>query len=378
MKKILVITLEFPPHLGGIATYVRYFVESLEGNEVVVLAPKYEGYKEYDKKLGVKVIRKKPYFPKLMWPRWLRLFWQVFWLHRKEKFDIVYLHHVLPVGYVGWLMKKLKKLPYLVFSHGTDIEMGTRSAWKRKMLTKVTNEAEQIVFNSQSLKHRLLKILPDLEGKVSVLYPCPEKMFYEPPSGETLDKLRAQYALEGKKVMVTIARMVDGKGYPHLLRMLVKLVEAVPNLVWVVIGDGPKKEWFIKEMQKQNLQNAVRFIGEMPHQELKNYYHLADLFVLLTHPDEGKEEGLGLVFLEAAACGTPVVAGKSGGVEEAVVHTQTGLVVNIYKGDKFVINSILELLKNEKYAKQLGQNAQARMQASFQWQHQLKVIDKWR
>jgi len=275
-------------------------------------------------------------------------------------------------------MKKLKKIPYLVFSHGTDVEMGARSAWKRRMLTKVTSEAEQIIFNSESLKHRLLKILPELENKVVVLYPCPEKMFYEPPAEETIHKLRAQYALEGKKVMVTIARMIDGKGYPHLLRIFSKLTEVVPNLVWVVIGDGPKKNWFIEEMQKQNLQNAIRFIGEMPHQELKNYYHLADIFVLLTHPDEGREEGLGLVFLEAAACGTPVVAGKSGGVEEAVVHTQTGLVVDIFKGDEFVINSILELLKNADYAKQLGQNAQSRMQANFQWKHQLKVISEWR
>lgn len=378
MKKILIITLEFPPHLGGIATYVRYFSESLLNNEVVILAPKYHGDKEYDKTLKVKVIRKNPYFPRFFWPRWLRLFWQVLWIARREKIDIIYLHHVLPTGYVAWLIKKIKKIPYLIFSHGTDIEMGTKSPWKRKMLRFVCKEAEQVIFNSESLRQRLLKILPEFENKSTVLYPCPEKMFYENPLPEELDKLRTQYALNGKKVMVTIARMEEGKGYPHLLRVFQKLLDRIPNLVWVIIGDGPKKEWFIKEMQKKNLQNTIRFIGEMSHTELKKYYHLADLFVLLTHPDEGHEEGLGLVFLEAAACGIPVVAGKSGGVEEAVLNGETGIVVDIFKGDKIIIDSIVDLLQNKEFSARLGQQARERMKAGFQWEQQLKVIEKWR
>lgn len=377
MKKILIITLEFPPQVGGIATYVRYFAESLKDN-VVVLAPKRQGAKEFDLRQNFKIIRKNPYFPKFIWPRWLRLSWQVFWLVRQEKINIIYLHHVLPVGYAGWLIKKILKIPYLVFSHGTDVEAGTKSAWKKRMLKKITLASEQIIFNSESLKQRLLRVLPELENKMSVLYPCPEAMFYEPPAGETLDKLKSQYALDGKKVILTIARMAEGKGYPHLLRIFPKILGQIPNAVWLVIGDGPKKDWFLKEVQKLNMQNIVRFIGEMPHEELKNYYYFADLFVLLTHSDEGREEGLGLVFLEAAACGLPVIAGKSGGVEEAVINGQTGLVVDIHRGDKQIVESIVGLLKNEKYASQLGQQAQERMKSEFLWGKQLRVIEKCR
>lgn len=378
MKKILIITLEFPPQLGGIATYVRYFAESLQGNEVIVLAPKHKDALEFDKKLNFKVVRKNPYWPKFIWPRWTKLFWQVFWLARRKKIDIIYLHHVLPAGYVGWLIKKILKIPYLVFSHGTDIEAGTRSAWKRRMARKVTLASEQVIFNSESLRERLLRVLPELQNKVSVLYPCPESMFYQKPASEVLDKLSSQYALDGKKVILTIARMSEGKGYPHLLRIFPKILEKVHNAVWLVIGDGVKKDWFVKEMQKQNMQNVIRFVGEMPHQELKNYYYLADLFALLTHPDEGREEGLGLVFLEAAACGLPVVAGKSGGVEEGVIHGRTGLVVDIHKGDKPISEAIVGLLQNESYARQLGQTAQERMKSEFLWEKQLRVIEKWR
>src|SRR5690606_19476475 len=111
--------------------------------------------------------------------------------------------------------------------------------------------------------------------------------------------------------------------------------------------------------------------------DLKQYYYLADLFVLLTHPDEGREEGLGLVFLEAAAAGLPAVAGRSGGVEEAVLHAETGLVVDLYHGDTGVIESVVTMLKNEEYASSLGMRAKARIESQFVWKNQVKVLGPW-
>ena len=99
---------------------------------------------------------------------------------------------------------------------------------------------------------------------------------------------------------------------------------------------------------------------------------------MLTHPDEGQEEGLGLVFLEAAAAGIPVVAGKSGGVEEAVLHTQTGLMVDVRQdGDAVIADTIVKILKDPTYAKKLGEQAKERMSAQFRWEHQLGVISSW-
>lgn len=109
---------------------------------------------------------------------------------------------------------------------------------------------------------------------------------------------------------------------------------------------------------------------------MKPYYYLADIFVALTHPDGGREEGLGLVFLEAAAAGVPIVAGKSGGVEEAVLHAQTGLVVNTYNTDE-AKDAISKLLKDPAFADSLGRNAQERIRAEFHWEHQLERIRQW-
>ena len=121
----------------------------------------------------------------------------------------------------------------------------------------------------------------------------------------------------------------------------------------------------------------MRFIGSVPHRELKTYYYLADVFVLLTHPDNGLEEGLGLVFLEAAAAGLPCLAGKSGGVEEAVVNGQTGLVFDVYQNQAGIVDALVNWLENPSIAKQMGLAGQARMRAEFNWPKQVAKLAPW-
>lgn len=374
MKKTLIITLEFPPQVGGIATYVEQLASQLDSIKTIILAPKNIHAKEWDKQQKYKIYRKNPFW--FLWPRWFRLLWQVFWLCRREKIEMILVHHVLPVGYIAVIMKKLKKIPFIVFSHGTDIVYATRSKRKTRLLKKVTKQSEKVFFNSQSLRDRFLRVVPELESKTNIIYPCPDRNFLTPPDKSDLDLLRAQLALEGKKVMITVSRIDEGKGITHIVRLLPDILKKEPNLVWVLIGDGPKRQLIIEEIQKHNLQNVVRYLGSIPHDQLKNYYHLADIFVLLCHPDEGREEGLGLVFLESAACGIPAVAGRSGGVEEAVVHTQTGLVVDVYQ-QLTVVSAIAELLKNNDYRQKLGNYAQERIKTDFNWVSQLDKMDEF-
>ena len=378
MKKTLLITLEYPPVIGGIATYPHALARALpaQDQELIVLAPPSPGAETWDAEQPFQIIRA-PFLFRFFWPRWLLLCWHVWKICKTHKIERVMLHHVLPVGYAAWLLKKLKGTPYLVFSHGTDLVASTAHAWKKRMVTAIATEAEQLIFNSESLQARFLKAFPALQERCTVMYPCPDKAFSIPPSQQELDALRAQYALEGKQVLLSVSRIAEGKGFPHLARMLPAILKEVPHLVWVVVGDGPKQEALIKEVQRYGLQNVVRFVGAVPHQELKQWYHLADVFALLTHPNEGDEEGLGLVFLEAAACGIPAIAGRSGGVEEAVLHTQTGIVVDLYHGDKKIIESLIELFAHTEFADKLGKQAQERVQRTFVWEHQLKKLTPW-
>jgi len=296
---------------------------------------------------------------------------------KKENIELLLVHHVLPVGYAGICVKKFLKIPFLLFSHGTDLVAGTQTPWKKSMVARVARASEQVIFNSESLQHRFLLELPEFEHISLVMYPCPSPSFLEEPSQDILEELRNTYALNGKQIILTVSRFVDGKGFPHLLRMMPEILKHIPHLVWILIGNGPKNAYIMETIQKNNLQNIVRYLGELPHDELRKFYYLSDLFVLLTHPDEGREEGLGMVFLEAAATGLPVVAGKSGGVDEAVLHGETGIVIDLYKGDPAVISSIVDALRDKAFIITLGKNAKARIKQDFVWEKQVRLLDPW-
>jgi len=374
--KTLLITLEYPPQIGGIASYVFNVAAHLPSEEVVVYAPRMKEDKEFDEKNGWKVIRKKPEFS-FLWPKWLRLLWQVWRIVKRDQIKMIQVHHVLPVGYVAYAVKKILGVPYTLFFHGTDVEIGTRSWFKRKMVTMVCESAAIIVVNSEFLKNKLLERVERVEGKIVILNPCPGEQFFQLVQPERLSSLKSQLALEGKKVILTVARMSEGKGYPRLVRLLPQILQRVPNLVWLVIGDGPKKKVVIDLVQKYYLQNVTRFMGTVPYEELPRYYQLADLFVLLTHPDESAEEGWGTAFLEASASGIPVVAGRVGGVEESVQNLVTGLVVDVYQ-DESIIAAVSDLLRKEDYAKKMGEAGRVRAGKEFRWEREVRKINSMR
>jgi phosphatidylinositol alpha-1,6-mannosyltransferase len=365
----LIITLEYPPQIGGIATYIYNLASHLPAQDTVVYAPIEKNQNEYDARNLWKTYRLNPYWS-FVWPKWLRLFFQITTLVNQEKIEMLYINHVLPVGYVAYLIKKFKKIPYTLFLHGTDIESAIIHKSKRRNFIKICREAQLVVVNSNFLKNKLLTIVENLNN-VRVLYPCPSDSFLEAPIDELeISSLKSRLALSGKKVILTVARMAEGKGFPHMVRMLPEILNKVPNVVWLVIGDGPKSKEVFQMVQKNSLQNVVRFLGNIDPQELYKYYHLADLFVLLTHKDESHEEGWGTVFLEAAACGLPVVAGRVGGVEEAVVDGQTGVVVEVYQ-DQSVIPAIVSMLNNSEISKKMGEFGKERVKNNFRWEKEI-------
>ncbi|PIT86669.1 MAG: hypothetical protein COU33_01875 [Candidatus Magasanikbacteria bacterium CG10_big_fil_rev_8_21_14_0_10_43_6] len=377
MKRTLIISLEYPPTIGGIATYVDQLCTSFPKESVLLLAPPHKEQKTWDATRPYKVIRKNPYFPVFLWPRWVRLYFQVRKIVKEYHIEMIHVHHVLPVGYVAWLMQRWHDVPYIIFSHGTDIAAAAAKRWKRRMASMVSKKATHIFTNSENLRLRLVNRFPELSDLTTVLYPCPDTDYFMPPSKEVIQQLKSKYALEGKKVLLSVSRLDDGKGFPHLIRVLPNILQRFPSLVWFIVGDGPKKSEVVALIQKYNLQNIVRFVGKVPHAELKQYYHLADIFVLLTHPDNGKEEGLGLVFLEAATAGLPIVAGRSGGVEEAVLDKQTGLIVDIRQDPQSIVDSVVTLLEDPAYAATLGNAGQERIRKEFQWDHQVQNIQEW-
>lgn len=373
MSKKLIITLEYPPQIGGIASYVKNLAGQFDSNAVIVYAPKMKGDKEFDVKNSWKTLRHDPYWF-WIWPQWLRLYFQIKKIVETEKIAEIFLHHTLPVGYVTFLIKKIKKIPYTLFLHGSDIYFASKNRWKLNNFRRVCASADNVVVNSLAFKDQLESLVEKV-ARITVLYPCPAEMFFAPPPpAEKLDTLRHTLALTGKKVIISVARLVERKGHALFFKSFVEILKEVPNAVWVIVGGGEEKPYLVSLVQKYNLQGVVRFLDTIPMEELPIYYYLSDVFLLLTHKDkDGVEEAWGTVFLEAAACGLPVLAGKSGGVEEAVVNNETGLVIDVHQ-EQNIVSSMVKMLKDKDMRVAMGQKARARAEKEFRWSEQVKKI----
>lgn len=373
MSKILIITLEYPPLVGGIASYVANYARTLPPEDIVLYAPVMLGYQAYDALQPYKTYRQTPLY-RFFWPRWIRMWWQVKKIIRAEQINELHIHHVLPVGYIGQLCRRFLKIPYTIFFHGTDFTVASRSQWKLSRIRAVARRATRIAVNSEWLANRVAEQLDaencQITTPIIVMHPCPSAIFFNAIDDNDRTQLYSRLALSGKKVILSVARFGDGKGYPHLLRLMPSILEAVPQLVWLIIGDGPKKNMFVDLVQKNGLQNVVRLLGTVAYDELPLYYSLANLFVLLTHPDEEANESWGTVFLEAAASGIPVIAGRAGGVDEAVEDRVTGLVVDVFQ-PAAVSRAIIDLLKRPDYAKQMGEAGRERVKKEFRWEKEI-------
>ncbi len=276
--KTLILTLEYPPQTGGIASYIIGFTEQMPAGDIVIYAPRLTGDSAYDQRRPWKVYRRTP-LVSFVWPHWIKAVFDVWRICRREKIRQMHVHHILPLGYAALIVKRFLKIPYVIFLHGSDFQVAAKSATKRKKFRWICRQADRVIVNSEFSKRQLAEMIDDA-SRVVIVYPCPNDNFITYlPQPDELHKLRSALALEGKKVVLSVARLADRKGHLLLAVLLPKILEQIPNLVWVIIGDGPKKDGLIQLIQKNNLQSITRFLPSLDTSELPKYYYLANLFV---------------------------------------------------------------------------------------------------
>ena len=179
--------------------------------------------------------------------------------------------------------------------------------------------------------------------------------------------LRKSLGLEHKKVIVSVGRLVHRKGQDFLIKSMPLILAQVPNAHLVLIGQGPYLKHLQSLVAKFRLHENVSFIGRIQYQELPQYICAGDIFAMPSRSRlAGLEvEGLGIVYLEASACGLPVVAGASGGAPDAVIESVTGYVVEGTDTQQ-ISKRIVELLLDEELRKKMGD-------AGRQW-----IVKDWR
>jgi phosphatidylinositol alpha-1,6-mannosyltransferase len=295
-----------------------------------------------------------------------------------RKYNIGKLHcgQILSVGPAGLVCKKLFDIKYSVYVYGSETLRFGNSRMMSWLMKKVIEEAEELVPNSEFTMHEYERWGIPREKMVTVI-PGVDSVFFQPE--EKSRHLVEKYHLQDKQIIMTVGRLDERKGHDMVIRAMAHVVKQFPNVVYMVVGKGREEQRLKNLADTLKLQNLVIFTGFVADESLPDYYNLCDVFVLPNRETEshnqlkGDYEGFGVVFLEASACGKPVIAGNSGGSSEAVIDGITGLMVDPRNEDE-IGRAIERILSDKIFAKRLGMAGRNRAEKEFDWQHIAKTM----
>jgi len=379
-KKIsLLITNDFPPIVSGISTVFYQIWKRLPSDRTMILAPKAPGCDEFDKKEPFHIIRKRIPTGESGKTKLVKMIFNIFYaLCYAKKYNIGKLHcgQILSVGPAGLICKKLFGVKYNVYVYGSETLRFGNSRMMSWLMKKVIEEAEELVPNSEFTLHEYERWGVPREKMVTIV-PGVDTVFFH-PEGKS-QYLVEKHRLQNKQIIMTVGRLDERKGHDMVIRAMTYLIKRFPDVVYMIVGKGREEQRLKNLADNLKLQDRVVFTGFVADESLPDYYNLCDVFVLPNRETEshdqlkGDYEGFGVVFLEASACGKPVIAGKSGGSCEAVVDGITGLMVDP-RSDDDIAHAIERILEDKSFAGRLGMAGRNRAEKEFDWQHITQIM----
>jgi phosphatidyl-myo-inositol dimannoside synthase len=380
LGKYVVLSEQYLPEKGGHVVLLHELGRRL--GQVHVLTARFDGAPDREDIESVKVHRvglnRRWWLRPESLPIYAGLYRHGSRLIRQERPAAVIAARALPEGCVANLLSRRFGLPSIVFAHGEEISPHLPTAprpqrrkltvaLKRRSLWRTYHRADLIIANSRFTRDLLLQG-GVAAAKVAIVHPGTDPARYRPlPRDEGLAQ---RLGLAGRRVLLTVGRLTWRKGQEAVLQALPAIRQAVPDAIYAITSDGPRGP-YIKDLARTlGLEDAVRFLGEVPFDMLPALYNLADVFVMPSRvsPQTQDLEGFGIVFLEAGACGLPVVGGRSGGIPDAVAEGETGLLVDGTQPDE-VAAACVRLLKDRSLARLLGTKSRERVLREFTWDH---------
>lgn len=360
---VLLVTQHFAPQLGGIQNQLKAVVRCFDPESILVIAPK-EQEPLTDASLEKYHIIRKPF---------IKLFGFLFSLFsllpqiKSFSPDIIISGHVKQC-IECFVLHKITGKPYVVLVYAREIHQFSQNMLKKKILQFVLRRAKKILVISNYTKTITQAFLGAEEGALSMLHPI-----HEPPlsvSNEAVQRVTERYHLQSKRVLYSVSRLEERKGIDYVIKALPLIWEEFPNAVYIIASIGPYEQQLRALAQdvlhRNNKDDTyIQFIGKIDEITRAALFTLCNVYVtpsrVLSNNDA---EGFGIVFLEANAYGKPVVAGDSGGVPDAVVHKETGLLVDP-ESISDIAESIQSLLRDPERAASLGSRGKQRAEKEF-------------
>jgi phosphatidylinositol alpha-1,6-mannosyltransferase len=358
----LFVTNDFPPKIGGIQSYLWELWRRLPPESVTILTTAYDGADEFDATQPYRIERA----GRLLLPT-PRLRRRIERLATEVGADAIVLDPALPVGLVGPRLSR----PYAVVLHGAEITVPGRLPVGRWLMAAVVRGATRLIAAggypaaeaARAARHRGVP-------PTAMVPPGVDVDRFRPLDDVRRKAARARFDIASDALLViSVGRLVPRKGLDVLIDAAASLKSDYPDLVVAVAG-GRGRERSRLERRIARTGAPVRMIGRVEDADLPAFYGCADVFAQPCRANRWfglEQEGFGIVFVEAAACGVPQIAGRSGGSHEAVAHGETGLVVDEPRRPEAVAAALRQLLDDGDLRGRMGGAARARAEAEFDY-----------
>jgi phosphatidyl-myo-inositol dimannoside synthase len=371
MPKVLIVTNDFPPRTGGIQSFVYALAMQL-ADQVVVYAPAWKGATEFDRTQPFLVVR---HPTSLMLPSpFVRQ--RAVAIMRSEGCDRVLFGAAAPLGLLAPALRRAGARRIIAVTHGHEASWAALPIAKA-LLRRIGDSVDTVTYLGDYFQERLAKGLSRSAARRMVkLAPGVNTNVFRPGDGSSV---RSRLGLGERPVILCVSRLVARKGQDVLIRAMPNILEANDHQpILLLVGSGPYATVLHRIARENGVTKNIVFAGEVSTDALPDFYNAANIFAMPCRTRRGglEVEGLGIVFLEAASSGLPVIAGDSGGAPDAVLANETGFVIRQGHTHELV-DRLNFLLANRAIAKSMGANGRAWMERSWQWtsvRDQLKLL----
>lgn len=373
MITTLVVTNDFGPRAGGIETFIHGLLDQASKNRersFVVLTSRQQPVDEvikFDQQMWeqnqIRVIRDTA---KVLLPT-RRLRKKCVELFIENNCQNVIFGSSAPLGLLAKPLRNVGAKHIVALTHGHEV-WWARVPIFSAMLRRIGAQSDQLTYLGEFTRGAVANaLLREDHSKLIHLPPGVDLTRFKP--GQKSAQLQRQWELKDCPVIVSIGRLVPRKGSDQLIKALPEVLDKFPKTKLLLVGTGSYQKKLERLTRKLKVEQSVIFTGRIDHQLLPDYYRLGDIFAAPCRSRFGglEVEGLGIVYLEASACGIPVIAGKSGGAPDAILDGKTGLLVN-GRDHHDVSAALITLLTDEKLSQQMGSDGRVWMEQLWSWE----------
>lgn len=365
-KTIAFLTIDFPPVIGGISRYLYELIRNLPVTRINIIGLNAPDSAEFDSNQTFHLNRiNLPFGWKYFHQQFRFLAFLYFFelLKFRNIRTIVCGQAHYSVMLPAWLYSKIFRCSFGVVAHGLDL-LHPQTQIFSIVFNYLLRASRLVIVNSRATADITIKLGVDAK-KVHIIHPGVSRFETSKSVSTQIDK-KILFNLQHKKCILTVGRLIERKGHDTVIKAMPKILLKVPDAHYIIVGTGAQQEKLKQLSTQLCLESHVTFVGHALDEDLPTYYEACKVFSMISReiPERGDIEGFGIVYLEANLYGKPVVAGKSGGVEDAVLHNINGLLIEPDNPDA-AAEAITRLLIDSSYARELGLRGQQRVTKEF-------------